>query len=81
MEQLLDGVPDQNVEVLDFKDVESRVISVFSYQIGTSCKILIPSMVERGPIHMDLEVGSKGLLLRWLSVKDADMMFAPTVGL
>ena len=74
-------MPDQNIEVLDFKDMEVREISTFSYQTGTLCKIPIPSMVERGPTHRDLKVGSKGLSIGWLSAKDADMMFATTVGL
>ena len=77
----LTGCPIKTLKSWTSKMWKSRAISAFSYQTGRLCKILIPSMVEHGPIHRDLEVGSKGFSLRWLSAKDVDMMFAPTVGL
>ena len=75
------GCPIKTSKSWTSKTWKSGAISAFSYQTGTLCKILIPSMVAHGPTHRDLKVGSKGLSLRCLSAKDADMMFAPTVQL
>jgi len=61
------GCPNKTSKSWTSKMWKSRAISAFSYQTGMLCKILIPSMVEHSPIHKDLEVGSKGLLLRWIS--------------
>jgi hypothetical protein len=38
-------------------------------------------MMEHGPIMRVLVVGRMGFSLRWLSAKDEEMMFAPTMGL
>ena len=75
------GCPIKTSKSWTSKTWKSRAISDFSYQTDMLCKISILSMVEHGPIHRDLEVGSKGLSLRWLNAKDVDMMFAPTVQL
>jgi hypothetical protein len=41
----------------------------------------VSSTMDHGPVLRVLVVESKGYSLRWLSAKDEEMMFAPTVGL
>ena len=80
-EQFLDGVPDQEIEVLDMKMWKSRIMSMSLCLIDMFCRIPLPSRISPEEVRKVLSVWTNGSSAKWYNAHSPKMMLALIVGL